>query len=100
MTIDHKNTRRKRWPWYVLGLVGVITFAPVGIAKFMGLVGVYNKWPWDFMIIFWLLFIGLWIADFAVSFRRVRPFAFITGLILVVVNLGGCAAIWGELGGI
>lgn len=95
---DRKETGRKRWPWFALLLIGVITFAPGGVAKAAGLAKVYNKSPGVFIAIFWLFFTGLWMADFNSAFNKVRPVAFIIGLILIIVNLGGCVAALGELG--
>ncbi len=84
----------------ILGLASVITFAPAGIAKLFGFADSYNKAPGTFAVGYAAAFFTLAICTFVPTPRTLKSAAPVTVAILVLLNFGGCVAIWKELGAI
>ena len=88
------------WPWIVLGILNICTFAPSGISKVLGFAEGFNRNGGIFITSYCVIFIALFIAAIKCRRKNIRSATFMTALALFILNFGGCAAIWSELAGI
>jgi hypothetical protein len=103
MNASDKSNRREAgrvWPWAVLAALCILTAAPAGIAKALSFDREFNDYPAIFIFGFGILFLALWISSRTIAARRYRSIFLMTTLLLFLLNLGGCVAVWNELAGI
>lgn len=97
------NTKRSEgegpsfWPWLFVLLLNLLTLAPSGIGRL--LYDLSGRWlPAGLAWLYWLGLLTL--IGVSVRKRRLRRVLLWSAIILLLLNLGGCVAVMGELGSI